>query len=112
MRGAPLSIFGNGQQTHAFSYVADIVGPIADAPDVPGARNQVFNVGADQPYSVNQMADVVRQAMGAPDHPVIHHEARNEVVDAYSDHAKARRVFGEHGPTPLEEGVRRMVDWA
>jgi UDP-glucose 4-epimerase len=112
MRGEPLSIFGDGEQTRAFSYIGDIVGPIADAPDVEGARNQVFNVGADTPYSVNQLADVVRAAMGAPDHPVVYHEARNEVVNAYSDHSKVRRVFGEQPVTTLEEGVGRMVEWA
>jgi UDP-glucose 4-epimerase len=112
MRGEPLSIFGDGEQTRAFSYVGDIVGQIAEAPEVPDARNQIFNIGADEPYSVNHLADVVRQAMGAPDHPVVHNDARNEVVHAYSDHAKVRRVFGDHPPTPLEEGVRRMVEWA
>src|SRR3954447_1512175 len=102
MLGEPLSIFGDGEQTRAFSYIGDIVGPIADAPDVPEARNEVFNVGADTPYSVNQLADVVRAAMGASEHPVLHHEARNEVTDAYSDHSKARRVFGEQPATTLE----------
>src|SRR4051794_10963180 len=112
MLGEPLSIFGDGEQTRAFSYIGDIVGPIADAPDVPEARNEVFNVGADTPYSVNQLADVVRAAMGASEHPVLHHEARNEVTDAYSDHSKARRVFGEQPATTLEDGVARMVEWA
>jgi UDP-glucose 4-epimerase len=112
MRGEPLSIFGDGEQTRAFSYVGDIVGPIADAPDVEGARNEIFNVGADTPYSVNRLADVVRSAMGAPDHPVIHHDARDEVVHAHSDHSKVRRVFGELEPVSLEEGVARMVAWA
>ena len=112
LRGEPMSIFGDGEQTRAFSYVGDIVGPIADAPEVEGARNQVFNVGADTPYSVNHLADVVREAMGVPDHPVVHNEARSEVVHAYSDHSKVRRVFGDHPATPLEEGVRRMVEWA
>jgi UDP-glucose 4-epimerase len=112
MRGEPMSIFGDGKQTRAFSYVGDIMGPIADAPDVPGARNEIFNVGADTPYSINHMADVVRNAFGVPDHPVIHHKARVEVVDAYSDHSKVRRVFGEQEPTPLEVGIGRMVDWA
>jgi UDP-glucose 4-epimerase len=112
MRGEPLSIFGDGEQTRAFSYIGDIVDPIADAPDVAEARNEIFNVGADQPYSINQLADIIKDAMGVPDHPVVHHDARNEVVDAYSDHSKVRRVFGDHPTVSLEDGVRRMVDWA
>jgi UDP-glucose 4-epimerase len=112
MQGQPLSIFGDGEQTRAFSYVGDIVPAIADAPWTPGARGEIFNVGADTPYSVNQLADVVRNAMGVPDHPVVHHEARNEVLHAFSDHSKTARVFGEHEPVSLEEGVDRMVAWA
>ena len=112
MQGQPLSIFGNGEQSRAFSYVGDIVPAIADAPFTPGARGEVFNVGADTPYSVNQLADVVRNAMGVPDHPVVHHEARNEVLHAFSDHSKTARVFGEPEGTSLEEGVERMVRWA
>ena len=112
MQGNPLPVFGDGEQTRAFSYVGDVVPAIAEAPFTPGARGEVFNVGADTPYSINQLADVVRNAMGVPDHPVVHLDARNEVVHAYADHSKTRRVFGERELTPLEEGVRRMVEWA
>ncbi len=112
MQDQPLSIFGDGEQTRAFSHIADVAPAIADAPFVDGARNEVFNVGADTPYTVNHLADVVRAAMGVPDHPVIHHEARSEVVDAYSDHSKSARVFGARDPITLEDGVGRMVAWA
>ncbi len=105
MSGEPLSIFGDGEQSRAFSYVTDVVNPIADAPWTDGARGEIFNVGADQPHTVNTLAGVVREAMGAPDHPVVHHPARNEVVHAFSDHSKLHRVFGESEPTSLEEGV-------
>ena len=55
MQGEPLSIFGDREQTHAFSYVADIIPAIADAPSTPGARGEVFNVCADVPYTVNDL---------------------------------------------------------
>jgi UDP-glucose 4-epimerase len=50
--------------------------------------------------------------MEVPDHPVVHHEARDEVKHAFSDHSKVRAVFGELPSTPLEEGIGRMVAWA
>jgi len=112
MHGEPLTIFGDGEQTRAFSYIGDVVPLIADAPLTPGARQQVFNVGADQPYTVNELADAVRMAMGVPDHPVVYHEARNEVKHAYSDHSKAQRVFGRQATSGIEEGLARMVSWA
>jgi UDP-glucose 4-epimerase len=112
LQGEPLPIFGDGEQTRAFSYVGDVIPDIADAPFTSGARLEIFNVGADEPYSVNQLANVVRVAMGEPDHPIIHHEARKEVKHAFSDHAKAHAVFGTRAGTPLEEGVLRMCEWA
>ncbi|HEX8064966.1 MAG TPA: NAD-dependent epimerase/dehydratase family protein [Thermoleophilaceae bacterium] len=112
MRGEPLSIFGDGEQTRAFSYVGDVVPAIADAPFADGVRGEVFNVGADASVTVNELADLVRRAMGAPDHPVVHHPPRNEVVHAFSDHSKAAAAFGDRVATPLEEGVARMVEWA
>lgn len=112
MRNEPLTIFGDGEQTRAFSYVGDIIPAIAGAPKLEAAQQEVFNIGADRPYSVNQLADTIRVAMGVPDHPVINHPARNEVVHAFSDHSKVRRVFGDSGTTDLESGVGTMVDWA
>ena len=112
MQGLPLSIFGDGEQTRAFSHVDDVVPAIADSPVTPGALGEIFNVGADVPYTVNYLADVVRRAMGVPEHPIVHHEARNEVKHAFSDHSKVQRVFGLPTPTDLEVGVGAMVKWA
>ena len=107
----PLSIFGDGEQTRAFSYVRDIAPTIADAPDVAKARCEVFNIGADVPYTINHLAQAVKDAMGVPDHPVQHLEARSEVKHAFSDHTKAEEVFGGKASTSLEEGVARMTEW-
>ena len=112
MQDRPLSIFGDGEQTRAFSYVEDIIPAIASAPSVEAARQEIFNVGADVPYSVNHLADTVRSAMGVPDHPVVHHPPRAEVVHAFSDHGKLRAVFGPGTSVSLDEGVGRMVGWA
>lgn len=111
LRGEPLSIFGDGSQTRAFSYIRDIAPAIADAPEVAGARGEIFNIGADVPYTVNHLAETVKEAMGVPDHPVRHLESRSEVKHAFSDHAKAEQVFGTQAATPLEEGVGRMAEW-
>lgn len=112
MQNAPLSIFGDGEQTRAFSYVGDIVPAIAASPTIEAARQEIFNVGADIPYSVNSLADTVRIAMGVPEHPVIHHPPRDEVKHAFSDHSKLQAVFGRSETMDLETGVQHMVAWA
>jgi UDP-glucose 4-epimerase len=111
MQGKPLTIFGDGEQTRAFSYISDVAPVIARAPFMPAARNQVFNVGADQPYTVNELARVVCRAMGAETN-IRHLEPRNEVQHAYSSHEAARRVFKPGPPVSLEEGIGRMAAWA
>jgi UDP-glucose 4-epimerase len=111
LRGEPLTIFGDGEQVRAFSYVGDIVPVIASAPLVAEAQNQVFNIGAERPYTVNELALAVREVMGRPDHPVRHLEPRNEVVVAYSDHSAAHQAFGHPRYTTLNDGLKRMANW-
>jgi UDP-glucose 4-epimerase len=111
MHGRPLTIFGDGTQTRAFSYVDDVAPHIARSVVVPRALNQVINVGADTPYSVNQLAQVVSRALGAE--PRIEYlPARNEVQHAYSSHDKAKDIFGVNDAVALEEGIARMTEWA
>jgi UDP-glucose 4-epimerase len=112
MQGQPMTIFGDGKQTRAFSYIDDVAPVIAASIERPASYNQIFNVGADKPYTVNELADVVAKAMGASSQ-VKHLEARNEVVHAYSAHGKVRKHFGDLiKNVPLEDGVARMAAWA
>lgn len=110
LQDKPMTIFGDGTQTRAFSYIGDLTPIMADAIETPAAYNQIFNIGADKPYSVNELATAIAQAMGvAPN--VTHTPPRNEVQDAYSSHDKTDRVFGQRKLHTLEEGLTRMAAW-
>jgi UDP-glucose 4-epimerase len=112
MQGQPMTVFGDGKQTRAFSYIDDVAPVIAASVARPESYNQIFNVGADKPYSVNELATVVAGAMDAKSE-IKHLDARNEVVHAYSAHEKVRKHFGDLiKNVPLEEGVARMAAWA
>jgi UDP-glucose 4-epimerase len=111
MRGEPLTVFGDGTQTRAFSYIRDVAPIIASSIYTPAAYNEVFNIGADEVFTVNELAQRVCQAFGVK--PKINHlEARKEVQHAHSDHAKVQRVFGVTARYSLEEGIRAMAEWA
>jgi UDP-glucose 4-epimerase len=110
LQDQPMTIFGDGNQTRAFSYIGDVAPIIAESIEVPDAHNQVFNIGADQPYTVNELALSVSRAMGV-EPSLVHLPARNEVVHAYSSHDKVRCVFGERKLRSLEEGLCRMAQW-
>lgn len=111
LNNEPLTIFGNGKQQRAFSYVDDIIGPIAESCWTPEAYNRIFNIGADRPYSVNELADKVSKAMGVPNHPKKYLPARNEVEIAYSKHDAVKEVFNHQPQTSLEKGLERMAEW-
>jgi UDP-glucose 4-epimerase len=110
LQGKPMTVFGDGEQTRAFSYIRDMSPIMAEAIETPNAYNQVFNIGADKPYSVNELAQTVAKAMGVePD--IKHVPARNEVMHAYSSHDKIDAVFGERTKSSLEHGLTQMAKW-
>jgi UDP-glucose 4-epimerase len=110
LQGEPLTVFGDGEQTRAFSYIQDISPIIARSIRTPESYNQVFNIGADDVFTVNTLAGAVCREFGVQP-SITHLEARKEVVHAYSDHSKLQRVFGKQPVTPLDEGIRRMAEW-
>lgn len=111
MQGKPLTVFGDGSQTRAFSYIGDVAPYIANAVNIPEAYNQIFNVGADQEFTVNELAKTTMQAMGI-NGELRHLPARNEVLHAHSDHSKIKRVFKTTEAVSLLEGLTRMAQWA
>jgi UDP-glucose 4-epimerase len=110
LRDEPMRIFGDGSQTRAFSHIADVAPIISRSPLLEGSRNEVFNVGADQPYAVREVAGTVAEAFGV-ECRVEHEPPRHEVVHAYSDHTKLCAVFDPPPPVDLHTGIRRMVAW-
>ena len=110
MKGEAMSIFGDGTQQRAFTHIRDVAPIIAACVDFDAANNELFNVGADVPYTVNELAQVVADAMGKK-REVIHLDPRNEVKIAFSDHSRAEKVFGKRNKTSLEAGIRTMAEW-
>lgn len=110
LQGKPMTIFGDGSQQRAFTYIGDVAPAIARSPLVPRARNRIFNVGADHPYTVDDLADAVARIMGRKA-AKIHLPARNEAFIAFSDHSAYTQVFGSQTETPLDEGLKRMASW-
>lgn len=110
LQDKPMTVFGDGTQRRAFSYIGDVSSIIAKSFEVPSAYNQVFNIGADQPYSVNELAEGVAKAMGVVPN-IVHRPARSEIQHAYSSHEKVQAVFGQHTLHSLEEGLDKMAEW-
>lgn len=110
LQNKPMTIFGDGEQQRAFTYIGDIIGPIASCPQLPEAKNQVFNIGSDTPTSVRDLAAIVATAMNKPVE-INWLPERNEVKNIYADQSNCRRVFENVPEIELTVGIRRMADW-
>lgn len=110
MQGQPMTIFGDGRQTRAFSHIDEVAPVIAASIEFDGAACEVFNVGADEPHTVLHLAHVVAAALGR-EPEIVHLPPRREVVHAFASHDKVRAVFGERRPVTLEMGIARMAAW-
>jgi UDP-glucose 4-epimerase len=110
LQDQPMTIFGDGTQTRAFSYIDDVAPVMAAAIDEPRAWNQVFNVGADEPWPLNELARRVAASMGVAPR-ITHLPARHEVHNAHSSHDRIRHVLGRRETTSLDDGLRAMAAW-
>lgn len=112
LQNQPLTIFGDGLQVRAFSYIDDVAPILAACVERPVTWNQIYNIGADKPWTVKDLATTVCKAMGQQTPNIRFLDARNEVVTAYSCHDKVKRVFGDliHN-VPLDEGLDKMAAW-
>jgi UDP-glucose 4-epimerase len=110
IQGRPMSIFGNGKQTRAFTHIDDVAPIVAGAPEVHAAYNQIFNLGADVPHTIIELAEEISIALERP-LSVQYFPSRHEVLHAFADHSKARSVFGSSVPLSLRDGLRRMAKW-
>lgn len=109
-KNLPLTVFGDGEQSRAFSYIDDVAPYIAESVHLKAAENEVFNIGGGVAFTVNTLASQVMKAMEA-EVELSYLEERNEVVHAYSSHEKFKRIFNPELETNLENGLEKMAFW-
>lgn len=110
LKKEPLTVFGDGNQSRAFTYIEDVAPYIAKSPAFAKAYNQTFNIGSDLPTTVNELAHEIGLVMKTEAH--IHHvEQREEVVHAYSDHAKFNAIFKPAPEVSFSDGLAKMAAW-
>lgn len=110
VNGKPMTIFGDGTQTRAFSHIDDVAPIIARAPLVEGAYQQVFNIGSDCPSTVLSLAEKVARSLGVSPE-MIFLSPRKEALHACPRHDKLRNTFGVSARVTLDEGLVSMARW-
>ena len=111
MNGDNPTVFGDGEQTRAFSYVDDVLEPLWNASQRDNCIDQIINLGGIKSYSINQAAEAVIKITGTSLEPV-HLEQRHEVKHAWTTWDKSVDLLDFKHQIDLEEGLSRMWAWA
>lgn len=109
-----ISIYGDGEQRRSFSYIDDILECLCMAGTSKRCSKQIINLGSPESESctINEMAQTLKEVVGAPEYPVIHLPPRHEVRIAIPSARKSYEYLGFQHKTSLREGVARMWEWA
>jgi nucleoside-diphosphate-sugar epimerase len=104
-------IYGDGEQTRDFTYVANVVDGVLRACDAPGASGEVINVATEGRISLNQLFRTMRDLIGVSVEPIYEPDRAGDVRDSQADITKARRILKYEPIVSFEEGLRRTVEW-
>jgi UDP-glucose 4-epimerase len=115
LRGEPITLFGDGEQTRDFVYIDDIVEGWCRALATPAARGAIINLGSGRSLSINQLAAHAVAAFGHPPggYPIVRAPARpGEQRAVRADIRLAKSVLGWEPTTPFEAGLAKTIAWA
>ena len=110
MNGEDMSIFGDGNQTRAFSYIDDSLEPFWNAAILPQASKEIINLGGIEEYSINEANEILREVVGGGN--VSYKETRHEVKHSIPTFQKSIDILGFEHKTSLKEGLTNMWEWA
>jgi nucleoside-diphosphate-sugar epimerase len=107
----PPTIYGDGEQTRDFTYVANVVDGVLRACEAVGASGQVINVATGGRISLNQLFAVMRDIVGAGVEPEHVEPRAGDVRDSQADIQKAKDILGYQPTVSFEDGLRRTIEW-
>jgi UDP-glucose 4-epimerase len=110
INGEPMTIFGDGEQTRAFSYIDDSLEPLWNSAILEKASNQIINLGGIEEHSINKANQILREVIG--EGRVEYLEERHEVKNSIPAWEKSIEILGFEHKTGLREGLTSMWEWA
>jgi UDP-glucose 4-epimerase len=110
MNGEAMTIFGDGEQKRAFSYVDDCLEGLWKASQQENCSKQIINLGGTKHYTINEANAVLKQVI--KDGETVYKEQRHEVKNAYPTWQKSVELLGYEDKTSLYDGLTKMWEWA
>jgi len=111
VEGRRPTIFGDGEQTRDFTYVANVVDGVLRACHAKGAAGETINVATGGRISLNELFDRLKALTGAALEPIFAEARAGDVKHSQADIAKAARLLGYQPTVTFEEGLRRTLEW-
>jgi UDP-glucose 4-epimerase len=110
LNNLPITIYGDGEQMRAFSYIGDVIPCIWEAATRETAKNQIINLGGMDEISLNEISQIMKQI--TENDNIVHLEPRHEVKNAWSTYQKSIDILGYTENTDLQTGLKTMWEWA
>ena len=111
LNNEPMTIFGDGEQTRAFSFIDDILEPLWNSATRDEASKQIINLGGVEEISIKDAADALRTVIGTKDE-FRYLEARHEVKHSIPTFQKSIDLLDFKSTTTLHNGLEKMWVWA
>lgn len=110
LNNQPMLIYGDGEQTRAFSYIDDCLEPFWNAAVSNKASKEIINLGGEIGYTINEAAKTLCSITGYD--KIEYREERHEVKYAVPSAEKSKQILGYKQTTPLAKGLQNMWEWA
>jgi nucleoside-diphosphate-sugar epimerase len=107
----PPKIYGDGEQTRDFTYVANVVDGVLRACEAPNASGEIINVATGGRISLNKLFYAMRDIVGGTLEPMYGESRQGDVRDSQADIRKAQALLGYEPTVSFEEGLARTIAW-
>jgi len=111
LEGRQPIIYGDGEQTRDFTYVANVVDGVLRACEAKEAAGEVINVACGTRITLNELLAVMNRIIGTNLQAIYKEERQGDVKDSQADITKAKRLLGYTPGVPLEDGLRLTLEW-
>jgi nucleoside-diphosphate-sugar epimerase len=105
------TIYGDGEHTRDFTYVANVVDGVLRACTAESAKGEVINVATGGRISLNTLFKTIRELVRANIEPIYADPRPGDVKDSQADISKARRILGYQPTVSFEDGLAKTVTW-
>ncbi len=111
LKGEPITVFGDGEQTRSFTYVSDEVGGILRLATLEDGGGEVVNLGSERENRVIELAELVKKLTNSKSEITFHPLPKDDPKRRCPDTSKAKEILGWEPKISLEEGLGETIEW-